>query len=285
MKLAVFTASLPEWSPEEAVGHLAEQGWDGVEWRVLDQQPAPAGEGPGFWAGNRCTWPLRTLEADVPRIRDLTAAAGLELSALGGYALCDEHAEVERLLAATAALGAGRVRVRMPAPGGRPYPEVFDETRRHVARIAERAAVHGVRALVELHHETVVTSASAARRLLDGLDPAAVGVIHDIGNLVIEGWEDPRSGLELLGDYLAHVHVKNVAWRPGPRREDGTLPWSHEWAPLHEGVADILGYLAVLREVGYDGWVTVEDFSTAVPLAQRIRANLAYLQAAVAASG
>lgn len=29
---------------------------------------------------------------------------------------------------------------------------------------------------------------------------------------------------------------------------------------------------------GYDGWVTVEDFSTALPLEQRTRDNLDYLR-------
>jgi sugar phosphate isomerase/epimerase len=283
MRFSAFTAALPEWTPEEAVKRLADQGWDGVEWRVLDQPDAPEGQGPGFWAGNLCTWPLRTLEEDVRRIREVTASAGLGISGIGGYALCDEESDVERLLAATAALGAQQVRVRTPALGGAAYPELFTQTRRHFERIADRAAHYGVRALVELHHQTLISSASAGRRLLEGLDPSAVGVIHDIGNLVIEGFEEPLAGLQLLGDYLAHVHVKNVAWVPGQRRADGALDWSHEWAPLADGVADIPAYFRALRAVGYDGWVTCEDFSTSQPLEERTRADLEFLQRAAAA--
>jgi sugar phosphate isomerase/epimerase len=276
-KFALFTASLPEWTPEEAVTHLADQGWDGVEWRVVDQ--AAAAE-PGFWAGNRCTWPLATLEQDVPRIAELSRSAGLEISAVGGYARCDETDDVERLLAATAALGAGRVRVRTPALGEAPYPELFAHARRCFADVAVRAAHHGVKVLVELHHQTIVSSSSAALRLLDGLDPAHVGVIHDIGNLVIEGWEEPRAGLEMLGELLAHVHVKNAAWRPGAHRDDGSTDWVHEWAELPAGQADIPAYLRILRDIGYQGWVTLEDFTTARPLAERTAANLEYLRAA-----
>ena len=33
-----------------------------------------------------------------------------------------------------------------------------------------------------------------------------------------------------------------------------------------------------LRAVGYDGWVSFEDFSTEQPLRQRIRDNLAYIK-------
>jgi sugar phosphate isomerase/epimerase len=276
-RFSVFTASLPDWTPEEAVTQIAAQGWNGVEWRVVDQ--APASE-PGFWAGNRCTWPLATLEQDVPRIAELSRAAGLEISAVGGYARCDETADVERLLAATAALGAERVRVRTFGLGEAPYPELFAHARRCFADIAVRAAHHGVKALVELHHQTIVSSSSAALRLLDGLDPAAVGVIHDIGNLVIEGMEEPRAGLEMLGDLLAHVHVKNAVWLPAGQRPDGTTDWVHEWAELPAGQADIQAYLQILHDIGYTGWVTLEDFTTGRPLAERTAANLAYLRAA-----
>lgn len=281
MKFSVFTAALPEWSPQEAVQQLAAQGWDGVEWRVVDQQDALE---PGFWAGNRCTWPLSTLEQDVPRIRQMTEDAGLEMSGIGGYALCDQTQDVDRLLAATAALGAGRVRVRTPNLGSAAYPELFDHARRCFATVAERASDHGVKALVELHHQTVVSSSSAALRLLDGLDPDVVGVIHDLGNLVIEGGEDTRAGLEMLGDLLAHVHVKNCSWHPGMAASDGTVEWEHGWDELPTGQADVPAYLQVLHDLGYDGWVTVEDFSTRQPLAQRTAANLAYLKTAHSAA-
>lgn len=279
MRFSVFTAALPEWTPEQAVDVLAEQGWDGVEWRVVDQQDAPE---PGFWAGNRCTWPLSTLEQDVPRMRELAERAGLGVSGVGGYALCDQTEDVERLLAATAALGAEKVRVRTPNLGGAPYPELFAHTRRCFADVARRAADHGVKALVELHHQTVVSSSSAALRLLDGLDPAAVGVIHDLGNLVIEGGEDVRAGLEMLGDRLAHVHVKNARWVPAGTEEDGTVRWDHEWAELPAGQGDVRGYLRHLVEIGYDGWVTLEDFSTTRPQRERVAADLAYLRGALA---
>jgi sugar phosphate isomerase/epimerase len=275
MKFSVFTASTPEWTPAEAAAKLAAQGWDGVEWRVTDQEePGTV----GFWAGNRATWPLTGLEAALPEIARVTAAAGLQLSALGGYARCYDHEAVERLLAATAKLGARRVRVMVPALGGQPYRTLFDAARRDFAWIAERAAHHRVQALVELHHRTVTASASAALRLVGGLDPAAVGVIHDVGNLVIEGHEDFASAFDLLGDYLAHVHVKNVAWRQTGRRPDGSAVWTETWAPLREGQADLPAYFRALKAHGYDGWVTLEDFSTELPLEERTKDNLVYVR-------
>jgi len=275
VKFSVFTASTPDWTPAQAVRELAAQGWDGVEWRVTDQ---PAATPPGFWAGNLATWPLTGLEESLPAIAELTRGAGLEFSALGGYAQCRDHENVERLLAATAALGAGRVRVRLPALGEDSYPALFAATRRDLEWVTGRAAGHGVTVLLELHHRSIMASASSAIRLVDGLDPARVGVIHDVGNLVIEGHEDFLAGFQMLGPYLAHVHVKNAAWQPAGVAPDGSTTWSHRWVPMRAGVADLEAYFEALATVGYDGWVTAEDFSTAVPLAERTRGNLAYLR-------
>ncbi|QDZ14458.1 sugar phosphate isomerase/epimerase family protein [Humibacter ginsenosidimutans] len=287
MRFSVFTASTPQWTPAEAAAALAAQGWDGIEWRVTDQQPAAE---PGFWAGNRATWPLTGLERHLDEIARVTRDAGLAYSGIGGYARAFDHENVERMLAATSVLGAHRVRVTMPELGTGPYRELFTATRADLEWVASRAAHHGVQALIEMHHRTITSSASAAYRMLEGLDPEHIGVIHDSGNVVFEGHEDYLAGFELLGEYLAHVHVKNVAWHPtGERRADGSAVWRADWATLRDGQVDVDDYFAALATVGYDRWVTLEDFSTELPLAQRTADNLAFVKAAheraVAANG
>ena len=279
MRFSVFTASTPEWSPTEAAQNLAAQGWDGIEWRITDQDAASS---PGFWAGNRASWPLTGLEESVPEIASVTSTAGLAFSGIGGYARCDNHVDVERMLAATAALGAERVRVTMPHSDERDYRSLFAAARGDLEWVAKQAKRHGVKALVELHHETITASASAAFRLVDGLDPEHVGVIHDLGNLLIEGAERHESAFELLGPYLAHVHIKNARWVPAAPDADGIVAWHNEWAPLRTGQADVRAYLTALVRHGYDGWVTVEDFSTELPLAERTADNLAFLRDAYA---
>jgi sugar phosphate isomerase/epimerase len=278
MRFAVFTASTPEWTPEEAARTLAAQGWEGIEWRITDQEDA---ETPGFWAGNRATWPLTGLEDALPEIARITSEAGLDYSGLGGYVPASDHENVERMLAATAALGARRVRVTMPKLPVDDYRAAFAATRADLEWATGRAAAHDVQLLVELHHRTIVSSASAALRLIDGFDPARIGVIHDLGNLIYEGHEDFQAAFQLLGEYLAHVHVKNVAWRPtGETGPGGRTVWQPGWATLREGQGDIDALFRELALVKYDGWVTLEDFSTALPLAERTADNLAYVREA-----
>ena len=279
MKFSVFTASTPDWTPEEAATKLGAQGWDGIEWRITDQGNAPTS---GFWAGNLATWPLTGLEDNLADIARITKEAGLEFSGIGGYAKSFDHDNVERMLAATAQLGARQVRVCVaPFEAGKDYRDVFEALRKDYSWVAGRAADHGVKALVELHHRTPTASASSALRLLDGLDPDVVGVIHDLGNLIIEGQEDHLAAFQLLGPYLAHVHVKNAKWQPKETASDGTVTWEHVWAPLRTGQADVGAYLKALEEHGYDNWVTVEDFSDELPLEERTADNLAYLKSFV----
>ena len=117
MRFAVFTVSLPEWTPDEAVRHLAALGYDGVEWRVVD--PPPHDGAPYFWAGNRCTLPLRTVMDDAPRIRSLCAEHGLVLPNLGTYVSCLDAPSVAHAMEAAVALGAPSVRVQVPRYDGR----------------------------------------------------------------------------------------------------------------------------------------------------------------------
>jgi sugar phosphate isomerase/epimerase len=141
----------------------------------------------------------------------------------------------------------------------------------------------GVRALVELHHRSLLPSASAAAAFLSGCDPQHVGVIHDAGNMVYEGFEQYRLGLETLGPYLGHVHLKNARWRTVGQRPDGSTEWQAEAAPLAAGIVDVAALIRALRQVGYDDWVSFEDFSTEQPLADRLRAILAYVRQVVEA--
>ncbi|MGU3411091.1 sugar phosphate isomerase/epimerase family protein [Microbacterium sp. M1A1_1b] len=291
MKFSVFTASTPDWTPSQAADTLAAQGWDGIEWRVVDDIPEPGTVVPAdrsFWAGNKSTWQYTAIAEQVPEIARITEQAGLAYSGIGGYRQASDRDGVETMLRVTSELGARQVRVSMPVyrhekeRTGETYPQVFDRTRADLEWAVSRASELGVKALVELHHMTITPSASAALRLIDGLDPEHVGVIHDLGNLVIEGQEDHLAAFELLGPYLAHVHVKNARWvDTGDTRADGSSVWQHEWAPLRSGQASVGDYFADLQAFGYDGWVTIEDFSTDLPLEARTADNLAFLRSLV----
>jgi sugar phosphate isomerase/epimerase len=108
--------------------------------------------------------------------------------------------------------------------------------------------------------------------------------------MIIEGREDCRMGLEILGDYLAYVHVKNCVWRPSGGR------WCHQWAALREGMVDWPDTVAALKACGYEGYLSVENLyqvplfrglvgevtgsdGAVRPVTDRLREDIAYLRA------
>jgi len=92
--------------------------------------------------------------------------------------------------------------------------------------------------------------------------------------MVFEGFEDYRIGTELLGPYLAHVHLKNAAFD----RPEGGGTWRPRWAPLEDGVVDFERLFEALRLAGYDGWLVMEDFSAARPSREALRHNLEFVR-------
>jgi sugar phosphate isomerase/epimerase len=249
-----------------------------VEWRVTDQAAASDGT-PGFWAGNRCTWPLSSLIEDAPRIAALAAQAGLDMPSVGTYVTCDDLAAVEHAMQGVAKLGAPQLRVNVPKyDGSESYLKARDRALAQYHEVAGLARQYQLRALIELHHGSLIPSASAAATFLRSFDPRYVGVIHDAGNMIYEGYEHYRLGLEVLGPYLAHVHLKNADWQPVGNRPDGSTEWRAGWAPLSKGVVDMTTLFRALRMVSYEGWLSFEDFSTEQPLGERLRDNLLYVQ-------
>jgi len=272
MKVGVFTVSLPDLTPDEAVREIKDAGYDGVEWRVTHVPEELRSDEPSFWGNNLCT--LEPTVEEARRARRLSEEAGLEIPGLGTYvALGDLEAAHEAMRFAVTA-GVPQVRVGAGAPDGRPYEELFDAAREFLAGDEDLARSHGVKALIEIHHKTICPSASLAQRLVSSFDPGLVGVILDPGNMAQEGFEDYRIGAELLGPYLAHVHIKNSAFE----RPAGGGVWEPRWAPLEDGVVDFGQVFEALEHVGYDGWLVMEDFSGVRPSREALKFNLEFLR-------
>ena len=291
MKYAVFTVMLPEWTPEEAVGKLAAAGYDGVEWRVhqpvaTSHESVPAAG--RYWSANHCTIDVNSLPAAAPGVREMTASGGLAMPALGTYVTCDQIEAVRRLMEAAMVMGCPMLRVG-PAPydGSENYNDAFSRAVDQYAKVQAAAREYGVKATIEVHMNSLTPSPSLAHRLASHFDPRYVGVILDAGNMVYEGFENYSLAVDLLGPYLAHVHVKNASWnRIG--EEAGAAVWRCDAAEMWEGIADYRGLLRALKRAGYDGYLSLEDFSQRLPTAEKVTENLEYvrgLQSEVATRG
>ncbi|TMV52970.1 sugar phosphate isomerase/epimerase [Paenibacillus mesophilus] len=280
MKFAVFTVMMPEYTPEDTITALKKHGYDGIEWRVTGIDVGRLQEKPSFWGNNLSTVDAGSPEERLLALKRLADEAGLAVPNLGCYLKVGDLAAVERDMRTAKLLGAPSIRIGVPGYNrSRTYGDLFMETRAYMEGVQELGGRYGIQALIEMHMNMIAPSAGLARRLVEGFDPARIGVIFDPGNMVYEGYEQYRMGLEVLGEYLAHVHVKNAVWEPNPNRKSATDPaWRTVSAPMQEGFANWPQVIADLKSVGYDGWLSFEDFSQSAPTDDLLADNIAYIK-------
>jgi sugar phosphate isomerase/epimerase len=249
VKLGVYSIVLPDYRREEAAAKVAEIGYTGIEWTVGYPDRV-------FDSGEEWHVSLTNLEQDAPRAREVAEKHGLETASLGTGSDTGDLEKIERLMKAAQVMGAPMLRIGSAGYDGSTH---YDELRRKVTEdyrtIAQMAADHGVKALIELHGRTICPSASAAMRIVEHFSPDHVGVIFDPGNMVTEGMENWRMGVEMLGPYLAHVHAKNMLWEFDQERG-----WHWDNASLEGGIADFEMIVQALHDYGYEGYLNLEDF-------------------------
>ena len=272
MKISLFTVMLPDMTPEEAAPALAEAGYKGVEWRVTRTPEAYQAEAPSFWRYNRCSF--EPTQADAIRAHELAQSYDLTLPSLGTYIQMGDLEAVGEAMQFAQNAGAACVRVGVGKTGNAPFQRLFEDTRAFLSDVQALSKTYDIKALVETHHQTICASASAAIRLVDHTQPEHVGVLYDPGNMVYEGYEDYRNGVTILGDYLAHVHLKNAVYA----QIGGDPIWRARWSQLDNGIVDFPKLFEALAEVNYDGWLGIEDFSQTYSSQEAIVQNIKFIQ-------
>jgi sugar phosphate isomerase/epimerase len=226
VRLAVSTLGMPGQGLPEAIALAIGHGCAGLELRLHPDT--------GVYLGMP--------EAGQLAAREMIAASGLSVLALAGYARVAAPgpdipvvAELTAGLRLAHALGAGSLRV---FPGGTDVPAAARRIRE-----ALRDSPGTARLLVETHDD--MPTGAAVARLLDVVArPGQTGAIWD----ALHPWrhgESPRDTLSALRDRVAYVQIKDAA--------DDRTP-----VPLGTGTVPLREIGALLRDAGYDGWVSLE---------------------------
>jgi sugar phosphate isomerase/epimerase len=279
MKFSVFTVMVPELTPEELLVTLKELGYDGVEWRCKETRQELKQQEPSFWGNNLCTVSPDSLNAQLEQLASRTKELQLETVSVNPYLTCGDLDETEKVLKVAQELGAKMMRVGVPAyDRSENFNDLFKQAKSYLHDVEEMCQQYQIKGLVETHHKTIAPSASLAYRLVDQLNPEYIGVLYDPGNMVFEGYENHRMGLELLGPYLAHVHMKNAIWQSNGQRDDGSLIWDASWDLVENGVVNWKQVLSDLQAVGYEGYVGMEDFSGKFAAKDALKHNIQYIK-------
>lgn len=258
MRLAYSTNAYTRTDLPSALRAIAALGYDGAE--ILCDRP--------HW------FPGEVTEAELEAIAELCADLGLGISNLNantanGYfdppplensfepALSNPDPTLRRwredytieALRLARRLGAGSVSIT----AGRPTPDCPPETAlahfiTSLKRICEAATRYDVRIGIEYEPGLLVERATEALEIIHHIDSPHLGVNFDIGHSWLNG-EAPRETTRSLEGRIWNVHVEDIAANkhfhlvPG----DGNLPFDE--------------YFIGLRDIAYNGYLTVELYS------------------------
>ena len=207
--------------------------------------------------------------------RAALAAAGLTVSALcadmGGYGFEraeDNAARIEatcRIIDLACEFGAPVITTHIGVIPADKQEARYAVMLSALTEIGRYAKAHGVTAAIETGPETAATLLA----FLKGTD-GGVGVNLDPANFRMVTGQDPVEAVHLLGEYIVHTHAKDGIML---EKQDPTAVY-HAFAeggidalnvmsgfrevPLGEGQVDFPAYIAALREIGYDGYLTIE---------------------------
>jgi len=139
--------------------------------------------------------------------------------------------------------------------------QTFATGANYVARCVMDEA--GLRTVFHHHIGTWVETPEETRRLMHMTDPTILGLCFDTGHWAFAGG-DPVHGIHEFGDRIWHVHFKdhepNVARQSREQGWDGpTAVGRGVFCELGRGDVDFRGVVKALRDIGYAGWIVVEQ--------------------------
>jgi len=267
MKFSIQTIILP-YNDLKEIGEIAHKyGYNGVEWRVL-----PDASLKDFGPEVKNNLAVCTLKKNIPLIKKICADFNLETAGFSSYVEMDQIEDIKIIRDAGCELGCPFFRIRgLYYRRDRNYHEIIEEGWRKFEKVEKILENYPIKAAIEIHNGFAVSSCAAAYHFCSKFTPKHLGVIHDPGNQVIEGREDAKMGIEILGPYLVHVHFKNLIWENAGKREDGTTVWKPKSVPVNEGIIDWRDYITQLKALNYNGFLSNEDMDVSRPIEERLK--------------
>ncbi|HID55736.1 TPA: sugar phosphate isomerase/epimerase [Candidatus Poribacteria bacterium] len=237
MKLAFSTLGCPDWDLETIISKAEEYEYEGIEIRGVlrrfDLTKVPE------------------LTKKVSEIRKLLESHGISIacvSASSRFSSPDADERKANLISAKAHMDIARsfnapyIRVfGGEIPDGVERGRCEDYIAESLKELGKYAEDVGVKVTIETHDSFSTGKHLAA--VLDKVDHPMIGALWDIHHPVKNG-EPPEDTMRYLSGRVFHVHVK-----------DGDFT---RYTMLGEGKVPTLKILRLLKEEGYDGYLSVE---------------------------
>jgi len=279
MKFSATSVMLPHLDLPQTCALLNNLGYDGVELRVRRLPAERAQEEPSSWGRHLTDLSPDNIVARADEVTSCLSEHGLAVVAFASACDASDLDQVKLLVEGALAVGSPCIRLGCRRyDGTMNYHDVYAEAVEHYARALEITSTAGVKVVVEMHGGTIHPSATLAYRIVSNFDPAHIGVVYDPQNMVKDGYETIQLAVEVLGQYLTHAHVGGHRPDPGERDDSGALQWVWSGCSMREGLYDYPEMFRRLRESGYSGFISVEDFRGDCSPEERLEDAITYLR-------
>ncbi len=232
MKLGANTVLFGGHSMRTAFEGIAMAGYDGVELSAID--------------GMSEHLVLERWHELAPEIRDLSEEYELELLAIEQPS--HDPVKMDQACAAASALD---IPVVNCGPGGKIGDE--DSIRASIeslARMSEVAEAHGVVLCVKAHYGASIHDTATTLRAMESIASPAFGIDMDPSHVYRAG-ENPAEAIVPVISRVRHVHIRDCKGRQAS-------PGRPEDQANGRGDIDLLGFVRVLHEHGYEGPLDLE---------------------------
>ena len=232
MKLGANTVLFGGHSLDVAFDCLAAAGYDGVELSAID--------------GMSEHLVLSRWKEVAPTIKAAVDRTGLALLAMEQPS--QDPATMETAFQAAAEIGVPIVNC---GPGGKTDDEAsLQASIDSLGKLAERAAHYGVVLCVKAHVGAAIWNTPTTLAVMDAISLDSFGIDMDPSHIHRAG-ENPVEAIAAVVSRVKHVHIRDCKGRQ-------QNPGAPEMQANGRGDIDLLGYIRVLHENGYDGPVDLE---------------------------
>lgn len=263
MKLSGHTMGTPEYTVTEAIKLFHDIGIDGAEIVVQD----------GYRSGISCACTKEELDA----VKQAAAQNHIEICCLTPYNSrfndLDEAvrtAEIEaicKVIDACEYVGAHFIRIyggNLQAGDTKDLEARRDRLVESMRYLGDRAAKKDVVLVIENHFNTMAVSAKDSAALIRDINHPAVRILYDQANLSFTENEDYEEAIAIQQQYVAYMHVKDLVFKEGVGFSSSEVSHPDESERnvftriVGEGVIEWPKILELVREHGYDGWLSME---------------------------
>lgn len=256
----------PEYTLFEAIDLFKKIGLDGIE--IIIQTD-----------GYPCAIPLNATKEQINEVKEKLNDVGLEVSGVTPYLnlfnSLDENVrqkeceDLKKVIDIANMLNAKNIRIY----GGKfvdgeedPDGAKLRQLVKSMRECGDYCSQYGIRLCLENHFGTMTTDAKTTAEIVRQIDHPNVGILYDQANIAFFPAEEYDEAIELQKDKIYYVHCKDLVYRGGVPQKPKFNMVSHvneEDRTVHsripgQGILNWPGILRKLKEIGYDGWLSLE---------------------------